>query len=288
MRPKNLKTKIFLDGGDPEETKETLKLLGFIDGQTTNPTLIAKNPQAQERIKKGLKFSRDEVIDFYQNVVRQIYEIIPEGSVSVEVYCDFSTSADAIISEAQEMFSWIPNAHIKIPITREGIKAAETAVKKGIRLNMTLCFTQEQAASVYAATQGAKKGDVFISPFVGRLDDRGLNGMDLISNIIKMYRGGDGHVQVLSASIRNIEHFLYSIFLGADIVTAPFKILKEWAGMGLPVPEYNYKYDAKGMANIPYSDIVLSKSWDKYNINHELTHRGLESFARDWNSLIKQ
>jgi len=287
MRPENLKTKIFLDGGDPEETKETLRLLGFLDGQTTNPTLIAKNPEAADRIKRGLKFSKGEVIDFYRDVVKRISNIIPEGSVSVEVYSDYSTSADSMISEAEEMFSWIPNAHIKIPITKEGLKAAEWAVRKGLRLNMTLCFNQEQAAAVYSATRGAKKGDVFISPFVGRLDDRGLNGIDLISNIVKMYGSGDGHVQVLSASIRNIEHFLCSLFLGADIVTVPFKILKEWALMGLPVPEQSYSYDTKGLAKIQYSEFDLLMDWQKYNITHELTDKGLESFARDWNSLIK-
>ena len=287
MRPEKLKTKIFLDGGDPEETKETLRLLGFLDGQTTNPTLIAKNPHAQERIKKGLKFSKDEVIEFYRNVVNQISGLIPDGSVSVEVYADFSTTSEAMISEAKEMFSWIPNAHIKIPVTKEGLKAAEMGVGKGLRLNLTLCFNQEQAAAVYAATKGAKKGDIFISPFVGRLDDRGQNGMDIISNILQMYKKGDGHVEVLSASVRNIEHFLYSISLGADIITAPFKILKDWAGMGLIVPEPSYSYDAKGTAGIPYKEIGLLKNWQEYNIAHELTDKGLESFARDWNALIK-
>ncbi len=287
MRPDALTTKIFLDGGDPEETKKTLKLLGFLDGQTTNPTLIAKNPQAQERMRKGLKFSKYEVIEFYRDVVNQISGVIPEGSVSVEVYCDFSTPADAIISEAKEMFSWITNAHIKIPIINEGLKAAETAIREGLRLNMTLCFNQEQAAAVYSATKGAKKGDVFISPFVGRLDDRGLNGMDLISNISKMYGSGDGHVEVLSASVRNIEHFLCSIALGAEIITAPFKILQQWAEMGMTVPGDSYSYDAKGMSTIPYSEIDLSQNWQKYNITHELTDKGLESFAKDWNALLK-
>ncbi len=98
------------------------------------------------------------------------------------------------------MFSWIPNAHVKFPTSREGLEAAGRAVKEGLRVNMTLCFTQEQAAAVYSATAGAKKGDVFISPFIGRLDDRGENGMDLIENIQKMYGTGDGHVEVLTAS----------------------------------------------------------------------------------------
>lgn len=287
MRPENLKTRIFLDGGDPEETKEAIKLLGFLDGQTTNPTLIAKNPSVQQRIKNGIKFSKKEVIEFYQDVVKQISKLIPEGSVSIEVYADASTTAEAMMSEAKEMFSWISNAHIKIPIIKEGLKAAEMAVSEGIRLNMTLCFNEEQAAAVYSATKGAKKGDVFISPFVGRLDDRGQNGMDLISNILKIYQAGDGHVEVLSASIRNIHHFLYSIWLGVDIVTVPFKILKEWANIGLKVPEPSYSYETKGLNAIPFVNINLNRKWQQYNIAHELTDKGLESFAKDWNALIK-
>ncbi len=287
MRPENLKTKIFLDGGDPEETKEALNLLGFLDGQTTNPTLIAKNPLAQERIKKGIKFSKEEVISFYRDIVNQISQLIPKGSISIEVYADRSTTAQAMLSEAENMFSWISNAHIKIPITKEGLRAAEIAIKENLPLNMTLCFNEEQAAAVYAATKGAKKGDVFISPFVGRLDDKGLNGMDLISNILKLYRQGDGHVEVLSASIRNIDHFLYSIWLGADIITAPFKILKEWAEMGLIVPEQSYVYNSKKLDKIPFAEIDLNKNWQQYNIYHELTEKGLDSFAKDWNTLIK-
>ncbi len=287
MRPENLKTKIFLDGGDPEETKEAINLLGFLDGQTTNPTLIAKNPSAQERIRKGDKFSKKEVIEFYHDVVKQISKLIPHGSVSIEVYSDASTTADAMVSEAKKMFSWIANAHIKIPVTEEGLKAAEIAVSEGMRLNMTLCFNEEQAAAVYSATKGAKKGDVFISPFVGRLDDRGINGMDLISNILKMYWQGDGHVEVLSASIRSLDHFLYSIWLGADIITAPLKILKEWADMGLKAPEPTYVYDTRGLGKIPFAEIDINKNWQQYNISHELTDRGLESFAKDWNAIIK-
>ena len=91
--------------------------------------------------------------------------------------------AEDMLPQGREMFSWIPNAHIKFPTSHEGLKAADQAVQEGLRVNLTLCFSQEQAAAVYAATKGAKKGDVFVSPFIGRLDDRGENGMDLIANI---------------------------------------------------------------------------------------------------------
>jgi len=287
MRPKNLKTRIFLDGGDPEETKEIIRLLGFLDGQTTNPTLISKNPRARHRLEKGEKFTREEIIDFYQETVREISKLIPQGSISVEVYADHSTLAEAMLSQGKEMFSWIPNAHIKFPTSREGLKAAEQAVKSGMRVNLTLCFSQEQAAAVYAATRGVKRGDAFVSPFIGRLDDRGENGMDLISHILQMYRKGDGHVMVLTASVRKMDHLLYAIKLGSDIMTAPFNVLKEWAEKGLPMPGDDYVYRPEGLKSIPFKEIDLTKNWQSYDIRHELTDKGMERFSADWNALIK-
>lgn len=284
MKPEN--TRIFLDGGDPEETSEILRTLGFLDGQTTNPTLISKNPQARRRLEKGEKFNEEEIFGFYRQVVQKISSLIPRGSVSVEVYADLQTPAEAMVKQGQDMFSWIPNAHIKFPTSREGLKAAETAVGKGLRVNLTLCFSQEQAAAVYAATQGAKKGDVFVSPFIGRLDDRGENGMDLISNILRMYQKGDGHVEVLTASVRTMDHFLYALKLGSDIITAPFDILKHWGEQGLPMPAPNYLYNKRELKDIPYREINLNKNWQEYDLAHDLTNKGMEKFSQDWKAMI--
>lgn len=288
MRPQHLKSKIFLDGGDPDESKEFISLFGFLDGQTTNPSLISKNPAARARIERGEKFSTTEILDFYREVVRELSALIPDGSVSVEVYADSTTTAGEMLKQAEEMFSWIPNAHIKFPTTHEGLKAAEQGMKKGLRANMTLCFTQEQAAAVYAATKGAKKGDVFVSPFVGRLDDRGESGMDLIANILRMYRGGDGHVEVLTASVRTMDHLLYALSLGSDIITAPFTVLKEWGQAGLRVPSGDYVYDRKNLASIRFLDLDLAAQWRDFEILHELTDTGQEKFAADWNALIRK
>jgi transaldolase len=219
-------------------------------------------------------------------VVRTITTLIPQGSVSVEVYADAGTPAERMLAQATEMAAWIANAHIKFPTTTEGLKAAAEAVTRGLRVNMTLCFSQVQAAAVYAATVGAKRGDVFVSPFVGRLDDRGENGMDLIANILTMYEKGDGHVEVLTASVRTLDHLLYALKLRSDIVTAPFSILKEWAGQGLPVPGGDYRYDAKGLRPIAYADIPVARAWHEYDIFHPLTDKGMELFSRDWNALI--
>jgi len=287
MRPEHLRTRIFLDGGDSEETREILNLLGFLDGQTTNPTLISKNPEARRRLEQGEKFGQEEIFRFYHNVVKEISILIPEGSISIEVYADRSTSAEEMLKQGKEMFSWIPNAQIKFPTSKEGLKAAEQAVREGMRINMTLCFSQEQAAAVYAATRGAKKGSVYVSPFIGRLDDKGENGMDLIAHILRMYRQGNGHVEVLTASVRNFDHLFYALKLGSDIITAPFKVLKEWGEKGLPMPGGDYIYNSGSLKNIPFKEIDLKRNWTEYNIYHELTDKGMEQFSADWNKLVK-
>jgi transaldolase len=286
MRPSGLKTRIFLDSGDPQETKEIIERMGFLDGQTTNPTLISKNPGARGHLQHGGRFTEREVYDFYREVVAKLSSLMPQGSISVEVYADRSTTAEQMLRQGKEMFSWIPNAHVKFPTSAEGLKAAHQAVKEGLRVNMTLCFSQSQAAAVYAATHGAKRGAAFVSPFIGRLDDKGENGMDLISSILRMYRAGDGHVEVLTASVRNIEHFLCALKVGSDIITAPFEILKAWAERNLPLPGEEYVYEAEGLRAIPYQEIVLSRDWRDYDIRHELTDKGMEKFSQDWNSMI--
>jgi transaldolase len=286
MRPNQLKTRIFLDGGDPEETKAALGRLGFLDGQTTNPTLISKNPAARRRLGAGVKFSREEVLEFYRGVVDTLSSLLPGGSVSVEVYADAATPAAEMLKQGREMAAWIPNAHIKFPASREGLEAARQAVGEGLRVNITLVFSQEQAAAVYAATRGARKGQVFLSPFVGRLDDRGENGMDLVANILRMYRAGDGHVEVLTASVRTMDHFLCALQLGSDIITAPFEVLKSWGEKRLEVPGKDYRYEAPGLKAIPYRELDLAKPWEAYDIRHELTDKGMEKFSADWNALI--
>jgi len=287
MKPEKSKTRIFLDSGDPFETKEIIQSLGSLAGQTTNPTLVSRNPYAQKRFAAGEKFTAEEIFDFYKKIVTEISGLIPSGSVSIEVYADKNTTAEQMIKQAREFFRWIPNAHIKLPITAEGLKAAEQLTEEGVRLNLTLCFTQQQAAAVYAATRGAGKGDVFVSPFVGRLDDQGENGMDLIKNLIEMYAAGDGHVEIISASIRNFDHFLATLKLGADIATVPYKILKEWAAAGANIPGSDYIYPAGGFQPIPYENFdFLNKDWHSFDLRHNLTDAGMEKFSQDWNSLI--
>lgn len=294
-----MKTKIFVDGGDPDESQQVKNALGYLDGQTTNPTLISKNPHIRERIESGEKLREGELLDEYRKIVREVSQLTPDGSVSIEVYADKDTTTEAMLAQGREMFGWIPNAQVKFPSTTAGLAAAEQAVADGIRVNLTLCFSQRQAAAVYAATRGAEKGQVFVSPFVGRLDDRGEDGMDVVRNIVRMYRGGDGapagdgHVELLTASVRHLEHLRYALALGSDIITSPAKILLEWAegGAKMPGPDYRYEPppgpDGNPLKPIPYRDLDLDADWRSFDLHHDLTDAGIEKFSADWNALLK-
>ncbi len=224
-------SKIYIDGGDPEETREAdrmLKKAGYhgLDGQTTNPSLIAKNFASKNG---GKKISLAEAFAEYKRVVTQMSAIIPNGKISIQVIGDPATmTVEEMISQARDRVTWIPNAIIKMPCTKAGLAAVEVFCEEG-PVNVTLNFSQYQAAAVYSATK-THNYDVFVSPFVGRLDDKGQNGMDVVANTLEMYRAlGDGHVQIICASIRSIKHLLYTLWLKCDIATIPFKIFKEWA-----------------------------------------------------------
>ena len=283
-------TKILVDGGDPEETQRVKKLLGFLDGQTTNPTFVAKNPEVQRRVAAGHKLTREEQKQEYWQIVRAISPLVGSAGVSIEVFADFDTTAEQMLAEGEEMFTWIPNAYIKYPCIREGLRAANMSVERSIRVNMTLCFSQSQAAAVYAATQGSKE-PVYVSPFVGRLDDRGDDGMQAVSNIKKMYERGDGHVHVLVASLRRLDHLIYAFALGAELVTAPAKILEQWAKSNFAVPDHNFRYKAvdangKSLRVIPYKELDLNAPWESFDLKHELTDKGIERFVADYKSTL--
>ncbi len=280
------KTKILLDGGDPAETLRVKNALGFLDGQTTNPTLVAKNPEIQLLIASGHKLSRKDQENEYKHIVQQISPLVGDAGVSIEVFADLDTTAEQMLAQGEEMFSWIPNAYIKYPCTREGLRAAGESARRGIRVNVTLCFSQEQAAAVYAVTKGARE-PVYVSPFLGRLDDRGENGIDVVRNIKKMYERGDGHIHVLVASLRRLEHLLASFALNAELATVPAKILEQWAAQGLPMPDENFRYEAvdaegRSLKPIPYRDIELNAPWRSFDIRHELTTKGIERFVNDY------
>lgn len=282
--------KILLDGGDPDETRRIKDVLGRLDGQTTNPTYVAKNPKIQERIAAGHKLTKQEQEEEYRHIVQQISPLVGDSGVSIEVFADFDSTAEQMLEQGEKMFTWIPNAYIKYPCTHEGLRAAGISARRAIRVNLTLCFSQEQAAAVYAVTKDAK-APVYISPFVGRLDDKGIDGMELVKNIKRMYDQGDGHVQVLVASLRRQEHLLDAMALHAELATLPANLLDQWVGAGRAVPDQNFHYsgmDGQGrrLKSIPYRNLNLNTSWESFDIRHELTDQGITKFVTDYKSTL--
>ena len=286
------KAKILVDGGDPEETVRVKHLVGYVDGQTTNPSLIAKNPEVRTLVSSGQKFSSRQELDEYKKIVQTISPLVGDAGVSIEVYADFDTTAEEMLAQGREMFSWIPNAYVKYPCTHEGLRAAQMSVRDDMRVNMTLCFSQEQAAAVYAAKKGSH-APVYVSPFVGRLDDRGENGMDLVRNIKQMYEAGDGHVHVLAASIRHLKHLLGSFASKAELATAPSKVWEEWAASSFSLPGEDFVYQGTDKADKPlkpiaYKSVDLNRAWESFDIRHELTTKGIQQFVADYKSTLKQ
>lgn len=284
--------KLFLDSGDPDETRKAKGLIGTIDGQTTNPSLVAKNPDVLKFLEGGKKLKEEDLLSKYKEIVQEI-EKETAGPVSVEVYADWDSTAKQLLEQSEKMYSWGKNIYMKYPTTMAGVEAGHEFTKNGGRVNMTLVFDQMQAAAVYEATKPTQS-PAFISPFMGRWDDRGLNGTDLIKNILKQYRSYEKlenrecHVKLLAASIRNLDHFYQSIFLDADIVTIPLKIIQEWVLDEKWVPDERYRYepDLKG---IVYEEIPPGKPFMEYKIEKvegSLLDEGLKKFATDWKNLI--
>lgn len=285
-------SELFIDGGNPQETQAANDLLKSlrpewqrgIDGQTTNPTLVARNPDIQAYLRSGKRLTQTEALAEYRKIVEAV-AAVTSGPVSIQVIGDQSTKADEMLRQARLYRDWIPNGVVKFPCTAEGLAAAEVFCQE-FPVNITLNFTQSQAAAVYQAT-GNAKFRVFVSPFVGRLDDLAENGMDLIVNELKMYAAGDGHVDVLTASVRNVDHLLFAIHLKSPAITIPFKVFKEWVDLELPLPDNSFGYNPKGLKPIDYQEYALDQDWRSYNLDHQLTDAGLTKFMQDWQDMIR-
>jgi transaldolase len=191
--------KFFLDTANLKEIREANEL-GLCDGVTTNPTLVSKEGD----------------VDFKQHVAA-ICEIV-KGPVSAEVT---SQDVDGMIREGLDYSKIAPNVVIKCPLTKDGLKATRHLADEGIRVNVTLCFSAAQA--ILAAKAGAS----FISPFLGRLDDIGENGLNLLQSIVEIYQNYSWKTEVLAASLRNPIHVIEAARMGADIATMPFKVIEQ-------------------------------------------------------------
>ena len=192
--------KFFIDTANLEEIKQAADM-GMVDGVTTNPSLIAReNCKFEERI-------------------RAICEIV-SGPVSAEVV---SLEADGMVKEAQDLARLAENIVIKIPMTTQGLQAANSLAQKGIKTNVTLVFSPLQALLA------AKAGATFVSPFVGRLDDISQDGMELIADIVQIYDNYGFDTEIIVASVRHPVHVLEAARMGADIATIPFKVISQLA-----------------------------------------------------------
>jgi len=191
--------RIFLDTANIDQIKKAARL-GIISGITTNPTLVSKEKTAD-----------------YETVVKEICSIIP-GPVSVEV---LTGGVEAMIKQAKQMAKWAPNVVIKIPATSEGLEVTTALAKEGIKVNFTLCF------SVNQALLGALAGAAYVSPFVGRLDDAGHNGMELVKDIVDVFAHYKFSTEVIAASIRHPEHCVAAAKAGAHIATVPYSVLMQ-------------------------------------------------------------
>lgn len=190
--------KIFLDTANVSEIREGLAI-GVVDGVTTNPSLIAKEKKP------------------FRPLVEEICSLVP-GDVSLEVV---ATDFEGMVKEGEELAQIAPNAVVKCPLTKDGLKAVKYLSGKGIKVNQTLCFSAPQALL------SAKAGATYISPFLGRLDDIGAIGMDLIRDICQIYKNYGFKTQVLAASIRNPIHVIDAAKAGAHVCTMPFNVLEQ-------------------------------------------------------------
>jgi transaldolase len=214
--------KIFLDTANLDELKKGADW-GIVDGVTTNPSLIAKEGRPIEE------------------QIARICDIV-NGDISAEVV---ATEAGEMVAEGRKLSKIHSNVVVKLPLTRDGIKACSVLTKEGTRVNVTLCFTPAQALLA------AKAGAYIISPFVGRLDDIGLNGMELIHQIVQIYDNYGYSTQILAASMRGPNHIIESAMAGAHIATMPFKVLDQL-------------------------------------FSHPLTDRGLDQFLKDWGKVFQE
>jgi transaldolase len=190
--------KFFIDSANIDEIREAASL-GILDGVTTNPSLVAK---------EGKNF---------RQLLDEILELV-DGPISAEVV---STDKEGILVEARELAAIHKNIVVKVPLIREGLKAVRQLTDEDIKTNVTLCFSPTQALLA------AKAGATYVSPFIGRLDDISIDGMDLIQQIVTIYQNYGYKTEVLAASIRHPLHVLQAALIGADVATIPFKIIDQ-------------------------------------------------------------
>lgn len=297
-------TKFLLDSGDPIEYREIAQLAkekgSELWGATTNPSLIAKK-------LAGKKITQEEALKFQKELVMEILEIVP-GAVSAEVYAEDTTPAEQMIEQGRDIATWHERIYVKLPTTLEGFKARTTLRKEGIAINNTLVFSQEQIYAICLHEKLIKEINhienkfwpPFISPFLGRLDDKGENGLSMLQHGMELKNSqfSPDITWMLSASIRTTYHMKRTIDLQCEIITAPAKVYKEWFALSeeeknqliqtvpnlTDIPAWQPSDAVKNVQTI--EDFMSIIETSALNINHPLTKQGIEKFTADWKTLI--
>lgn len=293
-------TKLLLDSGDPVEYREIAELAkkngSEMWGSTTNPSLIAQK-------LAGQKVTPEKSFELQKQIALEILELVP-GAVSAEVYADEQTKADAMIEQGRDIATWHDRIVVKLPTTLEGFKARTTLRKEKIPVNNTLVFSQQQifAICLHEDIMQKQYGPIndtyppFISPFLGRLDDLGENGIDLLVHGMKIKSLLKSELWMLEASVRSRTHLQAGIDAGSELITAPAKVYREYfngstmnhepsSTMNLrPIPYWQPPQELLEMSSV--DDFMSTIETGKLNINHELTDKGLIRFANDWKAIL--
>lgn len=305
-------TKFLLDSGDPNEYKKAQKLArekgSEIWGATTNPTLIAKKLTGTSApLSVNKKISKEEAFELQKKIVLEIINIVP-GAVSAEVYADKKTTSGEMIKQGRIISKWHKRVVVKLPTTIEGFKARTVLRKEYISVNNTLVFSQQQVFAICLHELIIQKefGPIsdlfppFISPFVGRLDDIEIDGMQLIEHSMKIKKEFNIAIWMLEASVRRLEHMKRGIDSETELITAPLMVYEDWFAQSSNSQEkLNTISYAKNYNQIEYWDypkeLLKIDSIDKFmsaienkklDITHNLTEKGVMRFADDWKAII--
>lgn len=319
-----INTKFLLDSGDPDEYKEIAKLAkekrNELWGSTTNPSLIAKKlgstsasllgENSRSELSASQKLTFQEAFDLQKKIVFEILDIVP-GAVSAEVYADEKTTAEEMIEQGREIGKWHRRVVVKLPTIVEGFKARTELRKEKIPTNNTLVFSQQQIFAIclheyIIQKQFGPTNDLFppfISPFVGRLDDIGENGMMLVEHGMKLKKlfklplpESSLAMWMLEASVRTRSHVEEGITLGTELITAPAKVYREWFSSENK-PQTSSAQNLKPIEYwTPPQELFKIETIDQFmntvqtgtlDISHPLTDKGIVKFAEDWKSILK-
>ena len=296
--------KFLLDSGDPNEYKEIEPLAekqgSKLWGSTTNPTLIAKK-------LAGKKVSQQEAFDLQKKLVMDILRLVP-GAVSAEVFCEETTTGKEMAEQGRDISTWDKRVVVKLPTTKEGFIARTILRKEKIPVNNTLVFSQAQiyAICLHEQLAGQTYGPIndlfppFISPFVGRLDDIGEDGMNLVENGMRIKKTFPINIWMLEASVRTVEHLKRGLRAKTELLTAPNPVYKAWFELSKqeqdeldilsyakklkPIPYWSASNEVKNIKSIEDFDDAISSGI--LDISHPLTEKGLLRFADDWKAIL--